>query len=270
MGADSLMDINFDLHDALVELRAALDRHQLRFSEFAGDLTLWGFMLGVWESGNAVLYLVQETEFGPASFPCVRAAFEGAQDALLLATEPDYNEAGARARVFERLEQADIRDETRTAFGTSDEERKPLGYDEAIAAVRADAAKWNAEYPKKGDLLLNALADLQPKFEAARCGKKHPAHWSKLSRRQIARELGDRLNEPEFTTMMIAMFAALSRSSHPRLRLESWTKVTHKEGSFSLERPERVLRMATGGAEFAAKLATRAFSMKQPLPGGAA
>lgn len=270
MDTDSIEDLKIELRESLVDLRAALNRHRLHFSDFAGDLALWGFMLGTWESGNAVFYLVDQTEFGPASFPCVWAAFENAQDALLLATDLDYNEAGARARVFERLEQADIADNTRAAFGDSEVERRRLGYDVTVAAIQNDAERWSGEHPKKGDLLLNALAHFQPKFEAALRGKKHPGHWSGLSRGGIAKELGKRLNDPEVASRMIAMYSALSRGSHPRLRLESWDKVNHEDGSFSMKRPERMLRMSLGITEFAIRLAIRAFSLKQPSPDQAA
>lgn len=266
MSIDSIHALSNGLVLALNELREMLDRHRTRVDEFAGDITLWGFLLGAWECGNAVYHLVANSDFGHASFPCARAAFEAAQDALLLVTEPDYNRAGARARVFERLELANIRDETRYAFGDTEMGRRALGYHAAEEAIRRDAEKWNTKCPGKGDLLIEALEYFRPKFEQAKRGKiKHPAHWSELSRRRIAQEIGKRIKEPDLARKMTAVYAALSRSSHPRLRMEYWARSERPDGSPVLERPERVSKLAIAFADFSVKMAIRAFSIKQPF-----
>ena len=248
------------LNLALVELERRLRHFRLRQLEFTGDLTLYGFLRGVWEHASAARFLARDTDFGVAAYPCVRAAFEAAQDALLLVTEPDYSEAGARARVFERLEHADLKVEVFEAFAGDDDEEPPRDYSEAARSIRADAGKWDKSCPCRGALLVSALDQLQPKFEAARAGKgRHPGHWSGMSRRKMAFLLGERLGEPEFTKSLIATYAQLSRASHPRYRVESWQKQATETGAKRYQRHPREVLIVLGVARLAAETATMAF-----------
>ena len=113
---ESVPDLLSGLESALGDLERRIKHFRCRQLEFAGDLTLYGFLRGTWESASAAMVLVRDTDFGPVAYPCVRAAFEAAEDALLLVTEPTFSEAGARARVFERLEFADVKLEMHDAF----------------------------------------------------------------------------------------------------------------------------------------------------------
>lgn len=93
-----------------------------RAQHYPGDLCLRGFALHACENANAVLFLSRETKFEGAAFACARAAFEAGQDALLLATEPDYDAVGARVLVFERLQIADNDREFKRLYGEPREE----------------------------------------------------------------------------------------------------------------------------------------------------
>jgi hypothetical protein len=261
-GEESVPQLIADLVAALADLELRLKHFRLRQIEFTGDLTLYGFLVSTWEGANAALHLARATDLGAAAYPCVRAAFEAAQDALLLATEPDYSEAGARARVFERLEHSDIKTEMYDAFADTEADEPPQDYSEAIASIRADAAKWEKECPGRGRLLLDALAQFQPAFEASKTMKaRHPGHWSRMSRRRMAVEIGRRVNEPDFAQSLIATYAQLSRASHPRFRIESWEKYSGVDGQRRFRRHPRELRIVLGVAALAAQTATMAFDL---------
>jgi hypothetical protein len=255
---NSLSDSIVDLEDALATLKSQLDAFKLRFAHFGGDLTLYGLLLSAWENGSAVLQLARSSDLYSAFFPVARAAFESGQEALYLVTEPDYDAAGAKARVFEKLEFVDLRDEMNSAFA-DDADSRPSGYADAISQIQRDAERWDEECPGKGSLLKEALAHFLPLFEAARTGARHPGNWMQKSRRGIAKELEKRVSERGFGTRMIASYAHLSRNSHPRLRLENWTKLATSEGQPRFVRAERNPRIAVGISTVAVSLASMAF-----------
>lgn len=248
-----------ELRPALAALELRLRHFRLRQLHFTGDLTLRGFLLGAWSGARAALHLVSASEFGFAAFPNVRSAFEAAQDAMLLVTESDYNKAGARARVFERLEYADLKVEMHDAFGTANAPEPSRDYAEAVRDIKAYAAKWDADCPGRGSLLLEALNDLQAQFEGAKTGKRHPGHWAGLSRRRIAIEISKRVDDPAFAKGMIAAYAHLSRNSHPRVRLDTWERYVGSDGAKRFRGSGRSLRIALGVAAVATHMAVRAF-----------
>jgi hypothetical protein len=258
-----LPQLLLDLSESLRVLRGHLDSFRLRLDHFAADLTLYGFLLQAWENGTAVVHLVTHTNLSTASFPNTRACFEAGEDALYLVTEGDYDSAGARARVYERLEQAELRDEMNAAFNDDPINVEKTGFPIAEATIEADAARWDEDCPGKGQSLRDALAYLQPKFDAARHGTgKHPANWTEKSRRGMAKELEKRVGEEGFGTRLIATYAHLSRNSHPRLRLENWQKITTAEGGMEYVRRERTGRLTVGVAEIGVKLATMAMERR--------
>jgi hypothetical protein len=256
---ESVLELIEELVPALAGLQSRLDHFRLRQWEYAGDLTLYGFLRGTWESASATLFLVRQTDFAAAAYPCVRAAFEAAEDALLLATEANFSAAGARARVFERLEHADLKSEMHDAFADPGTEEPARDYSEAVASVEKDAARWNRDCPGRGQLLLEALAHFLPMFRAAKNGGRHPAHWSELSRRKMAVEIGRRVGEPSFGASLIATYAQLSRASHPRFRIESWEKYRSAKGQQRYRRHPRESRIVLGVATLATKTAAMAF-----------
>jgi hypothetical protein len=260
---DSLSESIADLESALATLRSQLDEFKLRFEHFGGDLTLYGVLLSAWENASAVLHLARTSDLYSAFFPIARAAFESGQEALYLVTEQDYDAAGAKARVFERLEFVDLRDDMNTAFADSDDER-PSGYADAVDQIERDARRWDEESPGKGDFLRNALSHFQPLFEAARSGARHPSNWMQKSRRAIAMEIEKRVKEPGFGGRMIASYAHLSRNSHPRLRMENWTRVSRPGGRKQFIRAERNPRIAVGVSTVAVSLASMAFERIPP------
>jgi hypothetical protein len=258
-----LSELLKSLRESLAVLQGQLDSYRLRLDHLPADLSLYGFLLQAWENGGAVLHLVANTAFTTAAFPNTRACFEAGEDALYLITESNYDRAGARARVYERLEQGELRDEMDAAFSEGTSAPTGDGFAKSAETVEADAAHLDREDPGKGQLLREALNYFRPKFEAARRGiGRHPGSWTEKSRRAMARELEKRIGDQGFGARLIATYAHLSRNSHPRLRLENWQRITWEEGRQQFVRTERSARIAVGVAEIGVKLATKAMEQR--------
>jgi hypothetical protein len=246
-----------DLAEPLNRLRQRLDGFQLRFSRYAADLSLYGFLLSAWENASAAFHILTKSEVPFACYPSARAAFESAEDALLLASSPNYNRDGARARVFEHLELADLSLEMSRAFSDPERELPYQTYDGVSTAFADDASHLNAVCPGLGEQITEAFAYFRPKFEAARAGKgRHPGHWSELSRRAIAKELVERGATDASADQLIAAYADLSRNTHPRLRLENWD-LAPTEGK-RLVRSQKPSRRAAGSTLITLHLAHQA------------
>lgn len=258
-GDECISELITNAIQALEELKRRLGVFRLRRNEFTGDLSLYGFLRGCWECGNAALCVARDTEYTVGAYPCARASFEAAEDALLLVTEQFYSEAGARVRVFERLEHADLKQEMHKAFADDDDEGPTQGYGEAAASVEKDAANWDTDCPGRGELLRSALAHFQPLFAKARNGGRHPSHWSSLNRRRMAAEIGRRVADPPFAQSLAATYAQLSRASHPRFRIESWEKYRAESGAKRFRRHPREARIILGIIELSARTASMAF-----------
>ena len=194
------------------------------------DIVLLGFLNEI-EENASVTTLIGSSEFPHRGFPNARSAFEAAQLALLLVTDPDYDRAGARAwvyylrkdRVFAEMHPDDVQ---------YPEKLTPSQW--FRAAVNEMADLWNDLDAGKGRLILDAeaLVESQP---------RRPDNWAGLP---IAPTLRDRLagyaerhNLPVRTDaaeVYNRAYAALSRESHPRTRL----------------RPIQVRGLPNGYAEF--------------------
>lgn len=258
-----------DLDTELTQLRTRLDRFRLRFDFALGDLSLYGFILQVWEAASATRELVMNADLGHASFPSARSALEAAEDAFLLATSPDYNAIGARIRVYERFAFADVGREVMFAFQDGDTEMQSADYSRVRASVEKDADRVNRLSEGQGQVLRSAFEYFLPIFEAANRKEKrarYPGHWSEMSRRRIACELEERTKESKLAATLIAAYADLSRHSHPALRFDNWEKYIDSEGGQRFTRSERPRRISAGSARMAVKLANQACEMARPLP----
>lgn len=248
---DSLNRITNEIVEPLNRLRRRLDVFRLRLDFYSADFSLYGFILGAWENAAAACHLAAKSDLAFAATPSARAAFESAQDALLLVTEPDFAMAGARARVFERLELVDLANDVRRAFGNGNGD--PRSYDDVAATIERDIQRVEKMAPGTGQYLRDALAYFRPKFEAAAIRKgKHPGHWAELSRRRIAERLGQRLEDSTLADRLIAVYADLSRNTHPRLRLENWDR---KKEDKRLGRSERGATRAAASVLLSLQLA---------------
>lgn len=258
-----------DLDTELTLLKTRLDRFRLRFDFALGDLSLYGFILQVWEAASATRQLVMNGDLGHASFPSTRSAFEAAEDAFLLATSPDYNATGARIRVYERFEFADVGREVQFAFQDGEAEMQPADYSRMFATIERDADRVNRLSEGQGQVLRAAFEYFLPIFEAANRQEKrarYPGHWSEMSRRRIALELEERTREPKLAATLIAAYADLSRHSHPRLRFDNWEKYLDSDGTHRFTRSERPRRISAGTAHMAVKLANQACEIVRPMP----
>lgn len=257
-----LGELTRTLGEHVNEVRSKVDHLTIRSAHFPGDLSFYGYALSVWEGVAATHHLSTTTELGYAAYPIVRAAFEAAQDALLLATEADFAAAGARARVFEAFEFADLKAGRFEAFGEPDESPPPEGYSEASSSLLDDAMKWEVDRPGGLSLYQAAIDDLLPRFLQARQGRRHPSHWSLRSRRQIALEIGRRVSDEAFGKHLVFTYSQLSRSSHPRLRAESIERRTAGPRAQFVKRSPRQIRIVVGIASVAAGILLKACERK--------
>ena len=255
----TIEDLERDLEKSLLRLKASLDRYRIRPFEFATDLTLWGLAVAAFDTGNAVGLACKDGRFVLGAFPSVRSAVEAGQDALFLATDPDRDRLGARARVFERLEYADIRTDIGESFGEAEMAPVEAEYEAIAQSVEADAASWDKDCPGRGQLLRDALAHLLTKFQAARTGSRHPLHWSELTRWRMAEALEARTGHLGLAKKFITSYAILSRNSHPRTRLESWKEQATPSGVKHV-RGEHNLRLALAYACFGVDLVNDALA----------
>jgi hypothetical protein len=205
----------------------------------------------------------------------MRAAFEAAQDALLLVTAPDYLAAGALARVFERIAFAELAREMHAMHATSSDGAswKPVSLAAVAASVEADAQRLDQSGGDAGVAMRNALAELLPKFQAARMpGKKrakYPSHWSGLSRRGIGRELNRRRPDLVTAETQVAVYAYLSRYAHPSFGRENWRVSLDDKGNPILARTGELPRTAAGTALVAVGVGIKALELREQLGKGA-
>jgi hypothetical protein len=239
----TVSDLERDLGASLEKLREHLDAFRIRQVHFAADLTLWGLAVAAWDAGNAVLLISKDGRFVVGAFPIVRAAVEVGQDALYLATDPDHDALGAKARVFERLEYANIRTDLGSSFDVEGIGLSDAEYDQIAKSVEADAISWERDCPGKGQLLRDALAMFLPLFKAARTGSRHPMHWAQRTRWRLAEELEQRTGQSGLAKKFMTSYSILSRNSHPRTRLETWVERKTPEGTIRV-RGEHNTRLA--------------------------
>lgn len=217
------------------------------------DLVLLGFLNEVEENAR-VTALIGSSDLPHRGFPNARAAFEAAQLASLLVTDPDYDRAGARAwiyylrkdRMFVELHPEEFR---------NPEKLTPTQWFEA--AVEEMASIWDDLDAGKGQLIKEAvrIVESQP---------RRPDNWAGVS---IAPTLRDRMAQysasrgyPVRTDAAAAYnraYAALSRESHPRTRLRPIQVQGKPDGYADFDFEQRDPRW---DAETALILATAALS----------
>jgi hypothetical protein len=206
----------------LEEFKPRLDAHRIRHEHLAADLVMAGYGASVWDAGNAVALLSRDGLYMSATFPVARLAFETGMDALYLATSTDYDRAGSKAYVFERFEYADIRADLGAAFNVEGFEDETTEYAAVSTSLTEMAQDLDKVRTGQGQEILSAMDHFLPKFKGARRGKRHPGNWAEISRRKMASELEQREGPQGVAERLKAAYSGLSRSSHPRLRLEAW------------------------------------------------
>lgn len=260
-----------DLEQGLKRMRRRLDHLPLRLHHFSADLAFYGFLSAAWEAAAVCCELVTKSRFPSAALPNAQAAFEAAQDALLLASAPDYDVAGARAIVFERL----VRAAGRADYGESLVREGVLApatdqdeYEWATADIRTAAERIGRVAPDQREHLEAALQYLLPKFAATHAMQSaRPVHWAEVHPTLIGRELQRRLGEPGLEHLQIGTALDFSRSSPLRFSTEHWASVQDGEPARLHARTTPTLRLGLGAAGIAFLLAERALKVFDAGPG---
>jgi hypothetical protein len=243
-----------ELDEALSNIqKERLDGFRIRDDHHIADFTLWAFLLSAWECGAGVLHLLRTNDLPAPAVPVARACFEASQDAIYLATSPDYDLAGARAQVFELFEMHDIINQLKRA-GTNP---STLTVETAYADIQGQVERDCKGVHWAGALALReAYEHFLPRFLDTHKRRKHPGNWAEISRRRMAQELEKRLDEPDLADHMIAMYTLLSHSSHPRQRRHAFDRALSPQGDLLLFRSESVAKQAAWGASHALNMAT--------------
>lgn len=254
MDDPSIAELDAELWDRLVSFKPKLDSFKIREAHFPGDMTLAGIGTIVWEAANALLLVVRDGKYMAGAHPVARLVLEAGMEALFIASSTDYDSVGARARVFEALEYVDQRLNLGAAYNIPEFQDEEAEYARIQELIRREADTLNSAAAGRGNELLSSLEDLLPKFRAARQGKRHPGHWSGLSRRRMAQELEKRAKDDAVKGRLVAAYSALSRSSHPGFLSEMWDRSAAESGPVLVARPGRAripLWMASVGVGFA-------------------
>lgn len=182
------------------------------------DMALVGFAIDVVESAEAAVYL-SRTNLPRRAFPNIRAAFESAQQVVLLATDNDYEFAGARAWVhYLQCDAAWLAEACPESSGVTNRDDADAWYEHRTDEI---ANVWNSICPGQGRLIEDAVRALAPK------NGQLPGHWlgvgvvRELQKRYelLAPVLGGQL-AAESARLNRGIYAALSRETHARRRLD--------------------------------------------------
>ena len=207
----------------LEELRGAIWAFPYAPSTLVPDITLVGFGVDVLESAAAAMELA-ETDLPHRGFPNARAAFESAQQVLLLSTDENYELAGARAWVhYVRRDANLLADACTESSGIKSDADADRWYRHKVHKM---AAIWNSISPGQGRFMLEADRILSPSDR----------HWlgvnvpKEIQRRYelLARVLGNRVPS-DSVDLNRSLYTALSRETHARWRLDAFA-VSHQPG----------------------------------------
>jgi hypothetical protein len=200
------------------------------------DIALLGFLNDIEENARAVDVL-SSSHLPHRAFPNARAAYEAAQQALLLSSSDDYDLAGARAWVYYLRRDFLFASLPRPSHVGDAARRSAEAWYEGAFAEMKDL--WETLAPGRGETLERARV-------AVEAHKGRPDNWAGVP---IAPALAARLEAlrklrgkpPNVGTAQIynAAYSALSRESHPRMRVQPQRVTRSPDGSVELVLPER-------------------------------
>ena len=221
-------DHSADLNALLGEIERDLAQYEPRDAHLLADTVLHGFGTDVAIHTRAVLSL-RASKSPRAAYANARAAFEAAEDMVLLATEANnYDRTGALAYTIELVEVDALQARFVAADGAVGVARELEGSPSPEEIVAEDAREAESVRAGAGAELLDALAK-------ARRGGRAKKHFSALTRKEIADELGKRL--PGIVGLAAigdAFYGFLSVQTHPRLR--AWAEAIGRGEAGALER----------------------------------
>ncbi len=214
--------------EALEELSRELERFQYAAESLLPDLVLRGITSDVYESSVAVGHLLT-SPMPHKAYSNARLAFEGAQNALVLATHERYDWAGALAWVFfdwkDRNWRVQLENKGNSATQNGDE-----WLDRRITYL---ANVWNEFSPGQGGLLCEALKVVRQKANT------RPDNWlheNMTARHDRAYELiaAGKGRIVPMASVNREIYAALCRESHTGPRLDSF-KVQKPNGGVGVK-----------------------------------
>jgi hypothetical protein len=206
---------------ALARLETALRQLPATAMHLIPDLVLRSYLHDAVENGTVVQLLIS-TKLRHRAFPNARACFEAAQQALLLASDPNYDLAGAKAWVYGHR---------KDLYQGGEAERAGLLRDlpEHLPAAEFFAKQfkemqetWNSFAQGKGALLQEARVALERQ-------PRRPDNWAGLNIAETLERRLDAMLKPKAfkappvkpSDLLRAAYALLNRETHPHsLRLE--------------------------------------------------
>jgi len=207
-----LDDFREEVLSELAKLDEQLEKFKPRTAHYFADLVLHGYARDASTNVHATLLIV-DSAWPRAAYATARAAYEAAQDALLLSSDaPAYDANGALAYAIELVEHEELRarwDSAGDEFGIARDE-SPHTTPEQI--VDQEVQVLETMHPGGGSALLEALGE-------ARKSGRAKQHWANKGRREIARTIEERMPKLKGTaTVGDAFYGFMSVQAHPRLR----------------------------------------------------
>ncbi len=219
-------DFRLETEQVLAQLQNAIDGFRPRDEHLLADVMLFGYCRDAADALRALLILSPSDATRSAYLPA-RAAFEAAQDALLLIADPDRFDAnGALAYAIELVETQELQDRW-IAAGKDWEVPPPVeDFHTPEQIVEEEVRAIDAVAPGMGAHLNQAFAEAREPGRAKR-------HWSGRSRKQISEQIQELLGaKAGVASTADAFYGMLSVQSHPRLR--AWAQPVRKNESGTL------------------------------------
>ena len=259
---------------ALAPFEAALPRLPASATHLVPDLVLRSYLHDLHENAQVVRLLLR-SELGYRAFPNARSCFEAAQLAALLASDPDYDLAGAKAWVYAHRKDLALAKRAEQD-GLVEEPPKSMSAVEYFEnRFREMEHTWNDFAPGRGALLAEAskLLKGQP---------RRPDNWSGLDIASTLEQRLDRRPNPHGSQFPITrpsalfrtVYALLNRETHPHsARLEPDRIRGHQGGPVVFEFPGKdrteQAQLADLLAAGSVNLGMVAFSLRFNMGGGA-
>jgi len=226
------------LQSALANLDAALHDLPVTGTHLVPDLVLRSYLHDAAENARVVRFLLA-SEFRDRAFPSARACFEAAQLALLLASDRNYDLAGAKAWVYGHRKDFYQGGQAERA-GLLDDLPEHLSAEEFFARQFEEMEEtWNRFAPGKGALLQEAKVALDEQKK-----RRGPDNWAGLNIANALEERVDSMPRPKgmklppvkASELLRAAYALLSREAHPHsLRVEARSIRSTASGAITVE-----------------------------------
>lgn len=258
---DLQQDINA-LHSLVLTFKPEADH-------LVPDLALIAFLDEV-QGNAATVLLITNSEAPSRPFPNARATFEAAQQAMLLASDPDYDLAGAKAWVYYRQRDFRLQTDAEVLFPHPDGVTAEEFHRGALEEM---ADTWEKYSPGKRGLIDEAEKALKLR------GRRRPDNWAGVNPaheldqrlRNLAAFKGLPLSVPDPTSAFRLTYSILSRQTHPRTTGLEPTRIRGEQGGivafeFDPDDGPDINEVATQMTAGAVKLAMAALSWRLNPP----